>query len=306
METLNEFLTHCNNQNKYIQFEQTISKNSIPFLDVSVILENGKLTTDLYSKPTDKHQYLYSTSCHPKHTKTSLPYCLALRLHRICSTDTLFQKRTHELKHHLLQRGYKKGCVQDAINKASSVTREEALTNKRSQKILKRVPFVITYNPMLPNIPKTLNESHTILHASERCTEVFQEAPLVSYRRARNLCDILVSKRLALHTSTETLPTPNHRNSQNSTSNPPNQTRFTNESSSPAPTSVPNVASYSRIRRVSKSIKHPSTSENKTYQPPLDSGLATLTPDVRPVNQGCSIPPSAVQIMAINTSSNSL
>ena len=78
-ETLNEFLMHCNNQNKHIQFEQTISKNSIPFLNVSVILENGKLTTDLYSMPTNKHQYLYSTSCHPKHTKTSLPYCLALR-----------------------------------------------------------------------------------------------------------------------------------------------------------------------------------------------------------------------------------
>ena len=232
-EILNEFLTHCNNQNKHIQSEQTISKNSIPFLDVSVILENGKLTTDLYSKPTDKHQSLYSTSCHPKHTKTSLPYCLALPLRRICSTDTLFQKRTHEMKHHLLQSGYKKGCIQDAINKASSVTKEEALTNKRSQKILKRVPFVITYNPMLPNIPKILNESHTILRASERCAEVFQEVPLVSYRRARNLCDMLVSKRLAPHTSAETLPTPNHRNSQNSTSNLPNQTRFTNESSSP-------------------------------------------------------------------------
>ena len=74
----------------------------------------------------------------------------------------------------------------------------------------------------------------------------------------------------------------------------------------PAPTSVRNVASYSRIRRVSKSIKPPSTSGNKTYQPPLDSGLATLTPDVRPVNQDCSIPPSAAQIMAINTSSNNL
>ena len=233
-ETLNEFSTHCNNQNKHIQFEQTISKNSIPFLDVSVILENGKLTTDLYSKPTDKHQYLYSTSCHPKHTKTSLPYCLALRLRRICSTDTLIQKRTHEMKHHLLKRGYKNGCIQDAINKASSVTREEALTNKRNQKILKRVPFVITYNPMLPNIPKILNESHTILHASERCAEVFQEVPLVSYRRVRNLCNMLVSKRLAPHTSTETLPTPNHRNTQNSTSNLPNQTRFTNKSSSPS------------------------------------------------------------------------
>ena len=212
-EALNEFLTHCNNQSKHIQFEQTISNNLILFLDVSVILENGKLTTDLYSKPTDKHQYLYFNQLSPQ-TYQNKPYvsaaCLALCLRRICSTDTLFQKRTHEMKHHLLQRGYKNGCIQDAINKASSVTREESLTNKRNQKILKRVPFVTTYNPMLPNIPKILNKSHTILHASERCAEVFLEVLLVSYRRARNLCNMLVNKRLTPHTSTETLPTPNH------------------------------------------------------------------------------------------------
>ena len=107
-DSLNDFLTHCNNQNKNIQFEQTISNTSIPFLDVSVTLEGGKLTTDLYCKSTDKHQYIYHTSCHPKHTKTSLPYCLALRLCRICSSENLFQQRTNEMLHHLIQRGYKK------------------------------------------------------------------------------------------------------------------------------------------------------------------------------------------------------
>ena len=93
--SLNDFLTHCNNENKNIQFEKTISSTSIPFLDVSVTLELGKLTTDLYTKSTDKHQYLHRTSCHPKHTKTSLPYCLALRLRRICSSENLFHQRTH-------------------------------------------------------------------------------------------------------------------------------------------------------------------------------------------------------------------
>ena len=57
-DSLNDFLIHCNNQNKNIQFEQTISNNSMPFLNVSVTLEGGKLTTDLYCKSTDKHQYL--------------------------------------------------------------------------------------------------------------------------------------------------------------------------------------------------------------------------------------------------------
>ena len=35
----------------------------IPFLDVNVSLINGKITTDLYTKPTDKHQYLLQSSC---------------------------------------------------------------------------------------------------------------------------------------------------------------------------------------------------------------------------------------------------
>ena len=167
------------------------------------------------------------------------------------------------MKHHLLQRGYKKVCIQDAINKASSVTREEVLTNKRSQKILKRVPFVLTYNPMLSNIPKILNESHTILRASERCAEVFQEVPFVSYRRARNLCDMLVSKRLAPHTCTETLPTPNHRNSQNSASSLPYRTKFTNESSLP---STNQCSKCGLILKNQKGLKIHQTSKHQRKQ----------------------------------------
>ena len=178
-DSLNDFLTHCNSQNENIQFEQTISNTSIPFLDVSVTLEGEKLTTDLYCKSTDKHQYLYHTSCHPKHTKTSLPYCLALRLRRICSSENLVQKRTNEMLHHLIQRGYKKRCTHDAIKKVSLVTREEALADKTKPKSLQRVPFVVTYSPMLPNIPKILHETHPILHASERCTEIFKNVKII-------------------------------------------------------------------------------------------------------------------------------
>ena len=50
---------------------------------------------------------------------------------------------------------------------------------------------------MLPNIPKILHDSEPILDASEKCIQVFKNVPLVSYRRARNLIDILCSKRIA-------------------------------------------------------------------------------------------------------------
>ena len=73
-DSLKEFLQHCNRQNKHIQFTESEAGTTVPFLDVSVSLQNEKLQTDFYCKPTDKHQYIYYTSCHPKHTKNSLPY----------------------------------------------------------------------------------------------------------------------------------------------------------------------------------------------------------------------------------------
>ena len=72
------------------------------------------------------------------------------------------------MKQHLLKRGYTKGCINDAINKASQVPRREAMMEKLEQNKLDRVPFVITYNPLLPNIPKLLQESQTILNASKK------------------------------------------------------------------------------------------------------------------------------------------
>ena len=108
--------------------------------------------------------------------------------------------------------------IHDAIKKASLVTKEEALADKTKSKSLQRVPFVVTYNQRLPNIPKILHEAHPILHASERCTESFKNVPLVSYQRARNLCDILCSKRLASPKSHNPIPS---QTCQNNDDNPP-------------------------------------------------------------------------------------
>ena len=158
--------------------------------------------TQTYTVSPQTNTNTYNTPAATQNIKkNSLPYSLALRLHRICSTDELFSLRTKEMKQHLLNSGYTKGCINDAINKASTVTREDSLKEKIEQQKLQRVPFVITYNPILPSIPKLLKKSHTILEASEKCTEVFKYVPLVSYRRGRNLSDMLCSKRMPPQTN---------------------------------------------------------------------------------------------------------
>ena len=75
---------------------------------------------------------------------------------------------------------------------------------------------------MLPNIPKIPHDLHPILHASERCTQVFKKVPLVSYRRARNLSDTLCSKRIAPPESSNPNPAPVH---QTNGGNPPANTQ---------------------------------------------------------------------------------
>ena len=39
--------------------------SSLPFLYVQVDLNNSQIETDLHTKPSDKHQYLLKTFCHP-------------------------------------------------------------------------------------------------------------------------------------------------------------------------------------------------------------------------------------------------
>ena len=137
------------------------------------------------------------------------------------------------MEHHLLQRGYTQGCIRDPITKASSISREDALVDKTNDNQLTRVPFVVTYNPKLPSLPKILKESQSILHSSERCSTVFPEVPLVSYRRSRNLSDMLCSKRLAPNPTTKPnrdndFSSSNHHHSNTSTD--PNKDNKSDES----------------------------------------------------------------------------
>ena len=88
------------------QFTSSHSAISTSFLDVEVSLSQfGKVETNLYTKPTDKHQYVLQSSCHPLHTKRAISFSLALRLQRICSSDESFALRANDLIQYLNDRG---------------------------------------------------------------------------------------------------------------------------------------------------------------------------------------------------------
>ena len=149
------------------KFTCDYSFTSIPFLDVNVSLHDGKIVTDLFTKPTDKDQYLLHSSCHPIHNKRAIPFSLPLRLRRICSTNETFTLTTNELIDYLYKRGYNRYFIQREIQRFNIITRTEALTPHDTSTLGKpeRVPFVITYNPALRSISFIIrNTSSTLFH----------------------------------------------------------------------------------------------------------------------------------------------
>ena len=136
-----------------------------------------------------------SLSCHPRDSKKAIPFSLALRLRRICSTDAKFKHRINELKTYLLARGYNYNFLEEQFLRAANISRTNALQTKpkASNDV---VPFVVTYNPALPRISNILRKHFNILHSSNRCKDVFKQPPFVVYRRSSNLRDILVKAQL--------------------------------------------------------------------------------------------------------------
>ena len=194
-EELREFLTHINEAHATIKFTWTWSRDQVNYLDVQIKNSNGMIETDLHIKPTDKHQFLFSSSCHPRGCKQSIPYAQALRLRRICSTNEVFNKRADELSKYLVARGYRERFVREQIRKAKLKTREEILTPV-SQKATTRVPMVVMYHPNLPNIGAILRELQPLLHCSDKCKKAVKEVLMVAFRRPKSLGDYLVHAKL--------------------------------------------------------------------------------------------------------------
>ena len=75
LESLRAFFQYLNNCLPSIKFEMDQSTSHIHFLDVTVSIDDQhNIQTDLYTKPTDSHNYLNYKSAHPRHCRDGIPY----------------------------------------------------------------------------------------------------------------------------------------------------------------------------------------------------------------------------------------
>ena len=101
-------INEINSFHPTIKFTADCSKEKVNFLGVEVTLKIGLLSTNLFVKPTDTQQFLDPTSYNPYYCKKGIPYSQTLRLNKICSNNSTFDKQCDELKSWLLEKGYMK------------------------------------------------------------------------------------------------------------------------------------------------------------------------------------------------------
>lgn len=194
---IDEFTKILNNMHKNFNFIKETSATNIPFLDIEIQLESNIITTDIYYKATDTHQFLPFNSCHPHHTKTSIPYSQARRICTIVDNKDKLQNRLKEMKHFFLARGYPIQLVDDSIKKALAIP-QHILRQKKDKQNKDVLPFVHTHNPNNPNVIPIVRSTLDILKYDERMRKVLQTSTFIaSKRQAPNLGTLLTHARFS-------------------------------------------------------------------------------------------------------------
>ena len=158
-EELSLFLEHINSIRPSIQFIMEIEEDrKIPFLDVLVVKDSGRIRTEVYRKPTHTDRYLHYQSYHPQHIKTGIIRTLIRRSEQICNTA---EAADHE-RRHLIQvfqsNGYPTAFIQRAMNPKRTSTKDKQAaplatisipyikgTSERIRRCLSRVDIQVTF-----------------------------------------------------------------------------------------------------------------------------------------------------------------
>ena len=206
-QSLNEFIEFAQSfstttsMKSNIKFEVHQSTDRVNFLDVSVLLQNGIITTTIYSKPTDSHLYLNVNSSHPEHVIKNIPKSQFLRLRRICSDSCDFMTKCNTFINYFINQGYNKDHLIHQAKSIQLMKQEDLLVTKTNTKNNETPIFVTTWHPTLKSLPAILRQSHHHLENDSKLSKIFKEKPIVAFKRKKTIgnhvvrSDILKAKK---------------------------------------------------------------------------------------------------------------
>ena len=106
--------------------------------------------------------------------------------------------RLQELKEMLIQRDYKESLIENAIRKAKAISRDQALKHVARSQTTMRPVYVVSYDPMLRDIPKILNKHwRSTCVTDQYFKEVFPDPPMTAFKRQRNIKSFMIRAKVS-------------------------------------------------------------------------------------------------------------
>lgn len=213
VELLNDFVCYLNNCHSTIKFEVLYSSVSVNFLDTVTYIIDDTIHTRVYTKPTDKKQYLHFQSSHPRHTCTAIPYSQAIRYRRIIDEDYILHSELINLSNNFMARGYPLRLLNNTVDRVKTMSRESVLAYK--DKTLKKsefdkflrgrsfLPLIIPFHQSLEKNLRTCVDTHwlNMIEESVDISKVFaDESPQIVFKRGITLGNLLTSSKFSKFT----------------------------------------------------------------------------------------------------------
>lgn len=166
-------------------------------LDLLLSIENGRVKTKLFTKPTAGHQFIHWTSAHPRHVKKSVIYSQLLRIKRNCSQEEDFEQGGKLLLEKFKERGYPANVIEEQERKASKIARKDLLKkpteeNKREHRFTLVTDLTEQSKDWNSHITEFWKELHSSEIVQERARYVNgkvlpKEPPRIAYRAGESL-----------------------------------------------------------------------------------------------------------------------
>ena len=170
-----------------IKFKHEFSTDGVEFLDLKIILEGGKIQTNLYIKPSNLQLYLDYFSNHPQPCKEGLVYGQALRILERCSKKEWGEEHLENLRQKLKNRNYPEKLINESFSKAKLKSRTELIHQKRKKpQSDDKVRLIFTYNEGNPPLHKWLREAKNCLVKNEKAKSLGRNIQ-ICYKQPRNL-----------------------------------------------------------------------------------------------------------------------
>ena len=124
--------------------------SSVDFLDTTISIAHGHVSTTLYEKALNLYLYISPHSCHPPGVLSGLVLGNCHRIYTLCSDRNDAKRHLSNFYRRLLRRGYSRTILLPLFERARDLASNRPTSSKTDVPLDSRIFLHLRYNPRNP------------------------------------------------------------------------------------------------------------------------------------------------------------